>query len=86
MTATVEVKDENWNQREAEKERRKKAEEFGPSYIRQFGNRPSLLDLETLWQNFELDRTRMESSHYLHKKCKEWDERYERMKREELGE
>lgn len=33
----------------------------------------------------DLDRTRMEISHYMHKRCKEWDERYEEMKRKELG-
>lgn len=86
MTATIEVKDESYKQREAEKERRQKAEDFGPSYIRQYGNRPSVQELETLRQNYELHKERAENALYYYKKCKEWDDRYERMKREELGE
>ena len=86
MTATVEVKDENWKQRELEKERKEKAEEFERCFPIRHGRRPSNLELETLKQNCELDESRATESRDLYERCKAWDERYESMKREELGE
>ncbi len=86
MTATVEVKNENWKQREAEKERKEKAERFESMFQTQYGRRPSTNDLETIRQVHEHYQSNAESTLYLYKRCKEWDERYEEMKRKELGE
>lgn len=86
MTATVEVKDESWKQRFAEKERKAKAEDFERSFVINYGRRPSVHSIATLEGNYEHSRSVAEKDLSILQATKQWDERYEEMKRKELGE
>jgi hypothetical protein len=86
MTATVEVKDENWKQRFAEKARKAKAENFERNFHALYGRRPSVHSIETLEGNYVHSKAVADKDWAILNATKEWGERYERMKREELGE